>query len=189
MNEESSNQTPKGDPGKSPSPAPASMSGAGGGGGITKLISGIASALGLDRGRKEEPGDQTGDVTTRLAHQRTDLAINRNYMAADRTLMAWIRTSLSMISFGFTIGKLGQIMGSVEVKGIFHTKMISVESISYFLVILGTVALFGASLQHFHRMRELYAMGLPRQRSITFIVALLLVAVGGFALSSLVLAL
>jgi hypothetical protein len=46
-----------------------------------------------------------------------------------------------------------------------------------------------ATIQHWFRMRELYAMGLRRQFSISFFVALVLVVVGGFALSSLILAL
>jgi len=95
-----------------------------------------------------------------------------------------------MISFGFTIGKLGQILHDVEVKGIMiPTRLIGVESIAHFLVTLGTVALLLASLQHWRRMRDLYDMGLQHQLSITLMVALVLIAVGGFALSALVMAL
>jgi inner membrane protein YidH len=134
-------------------------------------------------GKTDKSGAKPGDVAT-------NLAMDRNYMAAERTLMAWIRTALSMISFGFTIGKLGQVLGTIEVKGFMgHTRMISVESIAYFLVILGTVALLMASIQHRVRMRQLYEMGLRRQLSTSFVVAVLLIVVGGFALSSLVLAL
>ena len=111
-------------------------------------------------------------------------------MGAERTLMAWIRTALSMISFGFTIGKLGQVISSVEMKGLMgNTRMLSVEGIAYFLVILGTLALFMATIQHRIRMRQLFVMGLRRQVSTSFIVAVLLIVVGGFALSSLVMAL
>lgn len=192
MNEENSHPTPKDDPGKSSSPAPSSTAGGGAGGktGVMKIVSGIRSAFRFGQGETDGADAQTGDVATRLAHQRTDLAIDRSYLAADRTLMAWIRTALSMISFGFTIGKLGQVMGSVEVKGALgHTRMMSVESIAYFLVVLGTGALLMAAIQHRIRMRELYGMGLRRQISLSFWVALVLIAVGGFALSSLVMAL
>ena len=155
-----------------------------------KSLAGLASKLGLGKGKKEEHGLETGDVGTRLAHERTDLALERNYLASERTLMGWIRTSLSMISFGFAIGKLGQVVENVEVKRVLGSpRMVSVERIALFLVVLGTVALLGAALQHWRRVRELRAMGLPRQFSITFIVALLLAAVGGFALSSLAAAL
>ena len=134
-------------------------------------------------GKPDKSGAKPVDVATKLA-------IDRSYLAADRTLMAWIRTALSMISFGFTIGKLGQVMGSIEVKGLLgQTRMMSVESIAYFLVVLGTVALLIATIQHRVRMHEFYVMGLRRQLSTSFIVALMLIAVGAYALSSLVLAL
>ena len=129
--------------------------------------------------------DKSGVKT---AVSTTDLAMERNYLAAERNLMAWIRTSLSMISFGFTIGKLGQVLKEVEVKGLLgRTRMVSIDSLAFFLVILGTVALLAAAVQHWYRVRELRAMGLERQFSIAFIVALLLAAVGGLALTSLVL--
>ncbi|MBN2437814.1 MAG: DUF202 domain-containing protein [Deltaproteobacteria bacterium] len=190
MNEKN-NQLPKEGPVKPPSPTPVSTADAKteGGAGIMKILSGITSALGLGRGKTGESGAQTSDVSTRLAHERTDLAMDRNYLAADRTLMAWIRTALSMISFGFTIGKLGQVLKDVEVKGAFHTRMVSVESIAYFLTILGTLSLLGAAFQHWVRMRQLRAMGCYIPVSLSFIVALVLAVVGGFALSSLILAL
>jgi len=130
------------------------------------------------------------DVGTQLAHERTDLAMDRTYLATERTLMGWIRTSLSMISFGFTIGKLGQVLHDIEFKGLLgNTHTMGVKNLAYFLVLLGTAALLAAALQHWRRVRELHAMGLDHQFSITFIVALLLTAVGGFALTSLVMAL
>lgn len=135
-----------------------------------------------------KPGEDSPG--TRLAHDRTHLALERSFLAAERTLMAWIRTSLSMISFGFTIGKLGQVLKDLQIKGprgVIHA--VSTEEIAHFLVVLGTGALFGAAMQHLYRMRALYAMGLPRKLSLTFVVALLLVALGGFALGALVLAL
>jgi len=133
---------------------------------------------------------ETVDVGTQLAHQRTNIAIDRTYLADERTLMAWIRTSLSMISFGFTIGKLGQVLDQVEFKGVLgNIRTVSIKDLAYFLVVLGTVALLGATLQHWRRVRELRGMGMGRKLSITFFVALLLVALGGFVLTSLVLSL
>ena len=139
-----------------------------------------------------QPGTQargTVDVSTQLAHERTDMALARNYMASERTLMGWIRTALSMISFGFTIGKLGQTFSEVEVKGVFRgVRVVGVEGIAYFLVVLGTVALFAATVQHVLRVGEYRRMGLGvRPAGLAVIIALLLVIVGGFALTSLVL--
>jgi putative membrane protein len=158
---------------------------------IRKILAGITSTLGLGRRNRDRSGAQTDDVSTTLAYQRTNLAMDRSYLAADRTLMAWIRTSLSMISFGFTIGKLGQVMESVEVTGAFgvHAKMVSVSGIAYFLTVLGTLSLLSAAFQHWIRMRRLRAMGYQQPISLSFIVSLVLALVGGFALSSLILAL
>ncbi len=127
------------------------------------------------------------DIGTVLAHERTGLAVERSYLAAERTLMAWIRTALSMISFGFTIAKLGQAMHEVEVRRLLGgVQMVGVRRIGYALVVFGTLALLGAVIQHWRRIRELRHMGLRRQVSITFIVAVLLVALGFVAFSSLV---
>lgn len=64
-----------------------------------------------------------------------------------------------------------------------NIRTVSIEQLSYFLVVLGTTALLGAALQHRLRVHELYELGgLRRQLSTTFIVALLLPAVGIFAL-------
>jgi putative membrane protein len=134
----------------------------------------------------EKSQKPSADVGTQLAHERTDLAIDRSYLAGERTLMAWIRTSLSMISFGFTLGKLTEVLKDIEVKGLLGFSTISSQSLAFFLVILGTVALLGATYQHWRRVRELRTMGLHRELSIAFYVALVLALVGAFALSSLV---
>jgi putative membrane protein len=192
MNKEIDNKTPEQGSDKTSPPAQAAQKDnrAGDETRTMKILTGIASALGFDLGKRKKQNVETGDVGTQLAHQRTDLAMERNYLAAERTLMGWIRTALSMISFGFTIGKLGQVLHDVEVKGfVGPTRTVSIENIAYFLVILGTLALLGASLQHWCRMRELYAMGFSRKVPLTFIVSLLLVIVGGFAFTSMILAL
>ena len=121
----------------------------------------------------------TVDTNTRLALDRTALAV-------ERTLMGWIRTTLSMISFGFTIGKVGEALS--DVKGVLRLRTYSVKGLANFLVILGTITLLLAAFQHWNRVRELRAMGLPRKPSLAFVVALVLAALGGFALTALVLA-
>jgi hypothetical protein len=63
------------------------------------------------------------------------------------------------------------------------------QTLAYFLVILGTLALLAAAFQHWRRVRDLRAMGQGHEITITLIVALLLAAVGGFAFTSLVMAL
>jgi putative membrane protein len=194
MKEDNSNgkQAHKEDPGQTSLPESAATSGSGGGvkKEIRKVLTRIESLLGFGPVKTEEHKDEAGDVSTRLARERTDLALDRSYLAADRTLMAWIRTALSMISFGFTIGKLGQYMDSINTRGIFGaSRTVSIESLAYFLVLLGTVSLLGAVWQYKIRMRQLRAMGFNPSFNIAFYVGLLLVAVGGFALTSLVMSL
>lgn len=125
--------------------------------------------------------------STDLAHDRTDLALKRSYFAAERTLQAWIRTALSLISFGFTLGKLGQAIQNVEVKGIFMGRTLSIQGLAYFLVVLGTLSLVFANLQHARELRDLRASGLHHRMSIASIVAIVLTIVGGLAFTGLVL--
>lgn len=154
---------------------------------VRRAVKGLGFLIGIGLGKTPQAGAEATDQSTRLAEERTNLALERNYMAAERTLMGWIRTTLAMISFGFTLGKLGQALRSVEVKMVVGgTRTVSVESLAYFLVILGTLALLAAAVQHRLRMQDLYARGLRRQISITFVVAVMLTVVGGFAFTALV---
>jgi putative membrane protein len=122
--------------------------------------------------------------------ETTSLSIERTALAAENTLMGWIRTTLAMIGFGFTLGQIGKALGEVgEVKGVFRFHTFSVEGISDFLVILGTVSLLLACWQYRHRVRVLRKLGLPSEISLTLGVALLIVVLGAFALTTLVMAL
>ena len=169
-----------------PTPSTASAPAAGQTG-IRGILAGFAAALGIGAGRTRKPGADTTDTSTLLAHERTSLAMDRTYWAAERTLMGWIRTALSMISFGFTIGKLGQTLQNIEVTSLRGVHMIGIDSIAYFLVILGTTALLAAAVQYSRRVHKLYGQGLRRQPSIAFWVALVLSLMGLVAFSTLVL--
>lgn len=150
---------------------------------MSRIEGAVAEVLGLgDR----QPDRGHLDASTRLAYERTDLALERSSMALERTLQAWIRTALSMISFGFTIGKLGEAVQSIEVTGAFKREW-SLGSLAYMLVTLGTISLCAACVQHWLALRQLRARGLKSQPSIAFVVAILLTALGGFAFSALVL--
>jgi len=155
--------------------------------GICKFIAVFTAALGIHYGASKKSTSDTSDVGTLLAHERTDLAMNRTFWAAQRTLMGWIRTALSMISFGFTIGKLGQTLHDVEVKGMLDiTKTLSISGIAYFLVILGTVALLGAAMQYIRRIHRLCEQGMQREVSIEFIVSIVLSVMGMAAFTALI---
>ena len=139
------------------------------------------------RGKKEGSRSRATDVSTNLAEERTDLALTRNYLASERTLMGWIRTALSMISFGFTLGKIGQTLQSIEFKGVFvETRTVSIHTIAYSLVVIGTAALFAATVQHILRVRQYRTMGLRSRYGIAVWVAVTLVVAGGFAITALV---
>ena len=129
----------------------------------------------------------SGEIATQLARQRNELAVQRNYMACERTLMAWIRTTLAMISFGFTIAKLGQMLHDVEVRRLLGgVHVVGVRQLGDFLVVLGVAALLLAAVQYQIQVRELHATGARHRFSVAFTVALLLIVVGAFALTSLV---
>jgi putative membrane protein len=167
-------------PSSAPSPAAGET-------GIRQILAGFAAALGIGASRTRQPGADATDAGTLLAQGRTSLALERTYWAAQRTLMGWIRTAISMISFGFTIGKLGQTLQEINVRGLRGMHMIGIDSIAYFLVILGTGALLAAAVQYSRRVHELCKQGLRRQPSIEFWVALVLSLMGIFAFSTLVL--
>jgi putative membrane protein len=130
--------------------------------------------------------NDTPKVSTPKPDTNTWLALERNYLADERTLLAWMRTGLSMISFGFTLGKLGQVLENVHFKGVFGvTRTLSMKELACFLVILGTLALPTASYQHWRRLRVLRGMGYTVHVDLAFMTAMFLTVVGVFAFASL----
>jgi putative membrane protein len=127
--------------------------------------------------------------STLLARDRTTLAVERSFLAFERTLMAWLRTSMSMISFGFTLAKIFQVLeqssGSVIV-GRFGREW-SPAAVGIAMVIIGTGSLVFATIQHYRRVKALRRHGLLPQWNLAFYVALLVTILGLFALSTLLL--
>ena len=113
-----------------------------------------------------------------------DLATQRTAMAAERTLMAWIRTALAMISFGFTIGKLGDAVSSAKVN--LFGRATDIIGLAYFLVIVGTIALVLAVIQNRIEMARLFPRDVKRRPSVAFVVAILLSLLGVFVFTDLV---
>jgi len=146
---------------------------------VRQILAGIAAALGIRLSHIPKPAVDV-DVSTNLALERT-------YWAAERTLMGWIRTALAMIGFGFTIGKLGQTLANIEVRGLRGIRTIGIDSIAYFLVIIDTAALLAASLQFSRRVYALTKGGLQPRPSIEFLVSVVLFLMGIIAFSALVL--
>ncbi|MGH8610113.1 MAG: YidH family protein [Gammaproteobacteria bacterium] len=109
------------------------------------------------------------DTSTRLALDRTQLAVTRSDLASERTLMAWIRTSLSMISFGFTIYKFFQYLLESKTLGDSWEPR-GPHAVGSMLVVLGTVLLIIATMQHWLFRRRLQRL---RNERLPFSLALL----------------
>lgn len=104
----------------------------------------------------------------------TSLAIDRTILAHDRTLMAWIRTAFSMISFGFTILKTFQYLQDVKAA----TERHGPRNLGAALILLGTLSMFGATIQHWRFIQKAKKYE-PRARfSLTLIVAILITIMG-----------
>ncbi len=182
MSPHTADRTPDGTPPRKDTPAAGET-----GAKSAQTFGGVATEVGSPTRRRESSEPSATDVSTGLAHERTGMAIERNYLASERTLMGWIRTSISMITFGFTIGKLQQSLHDIEVKGVFQgSRTMSIQTLAYFLVIIGTGALFAATLQHILRVRSYKALGYGGRYGLAVWVAILLVLVGAFALTALV---
>jgi putative membrane protein len=141
--------------------------------------------VGIRSRRSTQHDIEPDDRSTRLAVTRTDLALKRSVMAADRTLMSWIRTSLAMISFGFTLGKLGDALDSAKVNLMFG-RTTDIVGVAYYLVILGTLSLILADVQYMVEVTGLARQGLKRRPSLVFFVAVLLSLLGIFVFTDLV---
>jgi len=133
-------------------------------------------------------------ISVELSARRTGMSFQRTRMGADRTLMAAIRTSMSLISFGFTIFQVFQKL--------YESKVLQrADAARHFgsaLVLLGITMLVLGIVYHLQFMYELRrtreemrADGLIHGESrfpvsMTLIVAVLLLAVGVMAISSMV---
>ena len=139
------------------------------------LIRILKDLVGIDTRMTPQPDVDTG----------TNLALERTAMAAERTLMAWIRTALSMISFGFTIGKLGEALASAKVTLMFGRES-DTKSVGFFLVVLGTTSLILALVQNRVEVAGLHRQGLKRRPMLAFLVGVLLSLLGILAFADLV---
>jgi putative membrane protein len=132
---------------------------------------------------QDESKETAAEIGTRLAHDRTDVAITRTRMAAERTLMAWIRTSLSMISFGFTILKFFEFLHEAQGPlGRFHGDR--ARHLGLVLISIGTLILIPAIFQNHNLMRRLSIQDGKSSWSLSLVVAIVICAFGLFAFTS-----
>jgi putative membrane protein len=135
--------------------------------------------------RSTVPPGINPDRSRRLADTGTELALERTLMASERTLMAWVRTSLALISFGFTLGKLGDALQSANVT-LWRDRTTDIIGVAYYLVVIGTVALVLAAVQNRIEVSALSRQGLARRPSLAFVIAILMSLLGLFVFTDLV---
>lgn len=129
------------------------------------------------------------DEGTLQTRARTSLAVERTFLAAERTLMAWLRTALSMISFGFTLAKFFEYVAGQRgspIVGRFGATW-SPRTVGMAMVVIGTIALLVAVVQHRRRVNALRREGLLPQWNLAYWVGIAVAALGAFALGLLVL--
>ena len=131
-------------------------------------------------------------ISVELSSRRTGMSFQRTRLSADRTLMSVIRTSLSLISFGFTIFQVFQKAHEAELL----RSSLAARNFGLALVLLGTVMLLLGIVYHLSFMAglrraraQMKADGLVHGESafpvsLTLITAAALLAIGLFALAS-----
>lgn len=150
-----------------------------------------------DSAKRPGPASREGSMSVELSARRTGMSFQRTRMSADRTLMSIIRTSLAMISFGFTLYQLFlrlEESGVVRAGG--HHQM---RLFGTLLVVLGIIMLLCGIGFHLAFMRGLRLERAAMKKeglvhadsqfpvSLTLIVAILLLALGLFALGAIAL--
>jgi putative membrane protein len=133
-------------------------------------------------------------ISVELSSRRTGLSFQRTRMSADRTLMSVMRTSLSLIGFGFTIFQVFQRLYETQVL----KRAQAPRNFGLALVFLGVALLTLGIVYHVKFMLDLRRQrdalagdGLvhaerPFPVSVTLIIAGLLLAIGLFAIVSMV---
>jgi putative membrane protein len=109
----------------------------------------------------------------------TQLAYERTFLAHERTQMAWIRTALALISFGFTISKVFEMLrqqgGGAELQ-------LTPQGVGILMISIGLFALFLSTAQHVRVVRRLRAACPDLPRSLAWITAVLIAVLGLVAL-------
>jgi putative membrane protein len=133
-------------------------------------------------------------ISVELSSRRTGMSFQRTRMSADRTLMSVIRTSLSLIGFGFTIYQVfeklreSNVLKSADAPRRFGEALVIV-GIGMLVVGIGYHIFFMIGLRR--ERQVLKADGLIHAESqfpasLTLIVALVLLAIGIFAILNMV---
>jgi putative membrane protein len=111
----------------------------------------------------------------------------RVFFAAERTLLAWLRTGLTIIALGFVVSRFGlfvQLLATQSHGATPATRSSLSATLGVVFVIVGTLAIVVAAVQHRRFVATLPQADLPRAYSTVFALVLsLLVGTLGMVLA------
>ncbi len=105
------------------------------------------------------------------------LALDRTVYSSERSLMAWMRTSVSLYTFGFTITKFMDYLGTQE-NGAEYAE--GLDRLGLLLIVIGIMSLVMAIIEHLKRVRIMKHLGLgdSSRMHLPIVGAALLLAIG-----------
>jgi len=111
----------------------------------------------------------------------------RVFFAAERTLLAWLRTGLTIIALGFVVSRFGlfvQLLAAQSQGASPAARSLLPAALGVAFVIVGTLAIVVAAVQHQRFLATLPQADLPRAYSKAFAIVLsLLVGALGMVLA------
>jgi len=99
----------------------------------------------------------------------------RVFFAAERTLLAWLRTGLTIVALGFVVSRFGLFVQLLALQSpasasAIHSSWSAVLGVAF--VIVGSLAIVAAAVQHRRFVATLPQRDLPAAYSRTFALAL-----------------
>lgn len=113
----------------------------------------------------------------------TKLAVERTRVAYERTMLAWVRTATALITFGFGVAKLSEVMRPSGEPGTF---IIGSRDFGFIMVCVGILSLVLAVFENHHNIKSLGIQYAGRQRSTAVTIAGLIAALGIAALLAMI---
>ena len=113
----------------------------------------------------------------------TVLALERTRVAYERTMMAWVRTGTSLITFGFTVYKFFQLEEAVKLSG---RMLVGPREFAIGLILVGLMSLVLGTVEHSRDLRRLRAQNPELPGSLSRLIAIVMVVLGGAALVAVV---
>lgn len=116
----------------------------------------------------------------------------RVFFAAERTLLAWLRTGLTIIAIGFMISRFGLFLQLIGLQAHTNSSPIHVTEspiaagLGIAFVVIGSLAITSASIQHLRFIKSLSQQQLPTGYAsksaalLAFLIALLGIALASY---------